>query len=51
VGDVVKNFNGQPVKSNEDVQRFVQQLGQTDQARLFVMRGGTAIKLQYQIQP
>lgn len=51
VGDVVKNFNGQPVKSNEDVQRFVQQLGQIDQARLFVMRGGTAIKLQYQIQP
>lgn len=51
VGDVVKNFNGKPVKSNEDVQRFVQQLGQTDQARLFVMRGGSVMQLQYQIQP
>lgn len=50
-GDVVKNFNGQPVKSNEDVQRFVQQLGQLAQARVFVMRGGTVMQLQYQIQP
>lgn len=50
-GDVVKNFNGQPVKSNEDVQRFVQQLGQLAQARVFVMRGGAIMQLQYQIQP
>lgn len=51
MGDVVKNFNGQPVKSNEDVHRFVQQLSQLSQARLFVMRGGSAMQLQYQIQP
>lgn len=51
VGDVVKNFNGQMVKSNEDVQRLVQQLSQLSQARIFVMRGGTIMQLQYQIQP
>lgn len=50
-GDVVKNFNGQPVKSNEDTQRFLQQLSQLNLARLHVMRGGAIMQLQYQILP
>lgn len=50
VGDVVKNFNGQPVKSNEDVHRILQQLSQLNLARLRVMRGGAIIQLKYEIQ-
>lgn len=48
--DVVYMLNGQPVASNEDIGRFYQQLSQTGQVRLAILRGGKTLTLTYSIQ-
>lgn len=50
VGDVVQRFSNQPVRTNEDVQRFVQQLQVATQARLDILRAGRQMQLKYEIQ-
>lgn len=50
VGDVVQRFSNQPVRTNADVQRFVQQLQAANQARLDVLRAGRQMQLKYEIQ-
>jgi len=50
VGDVVQRFSNQPVRTSEDVQRFVQQLQAANQARLDVLRAGRQMQLKYEIQ-
>lgn len=50
VGDVVQRFRNQPVRTNQDVQRFVQQLQAANQARLDVLRAGRQMQLKYEIQ-
>lgn len=50
VGDVVQRFGNQPVRTNADVQRFVQQLQAANQARLDVLRAGRQMQLKYEIQ-
>ena len=49
-GDVVLRLNGQLVASKEDVGRFYQQLSQTGQVRMAIMRGGSRMRLEYSIQ-
>lgn len=50
VGDVVQRFSNQPVRTNADVQRFVQQLQVATRARLDVLRAGRQMQLKYEIQ-
>lgn len=49
-GDVILRLNGQPVSSNEDISRFYQQMSQTGQVNLALLRSGSPQQLNYAVK-